>query len=131
MASSEERIKILKLISEGRITAAEGVQLLETLEGSTRASSQSNKCEPVQAVGRGGKWFRVRVTDTDTGKVRVNIRLPVEMVTTGVNMGAKFSPEVDGLDIEALLAHIRNGETGRVLDVLDEQDGEHIEVFIE
>ena len=45
--------------------------------------------------------MRVRVTDTDTGKTRVNIRLPLNLVGSGIKMGMRFVPEVDGLDPNA------------------------------
>ena len=35
MATSEERMKILKMIQEGKITASEGAELLEALEFKT------------------------------------------------------------------------------------------------
>ncbi len=73
----------------------------------------------------------VRVTDTDSGKTRVNVRLPVGLIRAGVKMGAKFAPEIEGMDIEQLMTFINSGEIGQVVDVLDEEDGEHVEVFIE
>jgi hypothetical protein len=36
-----------------------------------------------------------------------------------------------GLDVAQLMDYIHSGETGQVLDVFDEEDGEHVEVFIE
>jgi hypothetical protein len=46
-------------------------------------------------------------------------------------MGARFSPEVEGLDMDQLMSLINAGVTGQVLDVMDEQDGERVEVFLE
>ena len=73
----------------------------------------------------------MRVTDTNNGKTRVNVRLPLNMVSAGVKMGMRFSPEVEGLDINELMTFINSGETGQIVDVFDEEDGEHVEVFIE
>jgi len=123
MSSSEERLKILKMVQDGKISAEEGFQLIEALEDSSSL---------VQPAARGaGRWLRVRVTDTNTGKVRVNVRLPLTVVSAGLKMGAKFSPEVEGLDVEQLMGFVKSGETGQVVDVFDDQDGEHVEVFIE
>ncbi len=123
MSTSEERLKILRMVQEGKISAEEGIQLIETLDDSSA---------PVQPTPRGGaRWLRVRVTDTNTGKVRVNVRLPLTVVSAGLKMGAKFSPEVEGLDIEQLMTLVRSGETGQVVDVLDVEDGERVEVFVE
>ena len=46
-------------------------------------------------------------------------------------MGAKFSPEVENLDVEELLQFIESGETGQFVDVYDEEDGNHVEVLVE
>jgi hypothetical protein len=75
--------------------------------------------------------MRVKVTDVHTGKTRVNVRLPVSLVHAGMKMGARFSPEVQGLDAAQLMQSINSGETGQIFDVYDDEDGEHVEVFIE
>jgi len=132
MATSEERLKVLHMIQEGKISAAEGMKLLDALgqPNKPNASQPSISARPVFS-NQGARWFRVRVTDTDTGRVRVNIRLPVTVVTAGVKLGARFSPEVEGLDMKALMDSIQAGETGQIVDVFDENDGEHVEVFLE
>jgi hypothetical protein len=132
MATSEERIKVLRMIQEGKVTASEGLKLLEALEEGKK-NPQGRSAVPEKAIvqGPGARWFRVRVTDTNTGRVRVNIRLPITVVTTGFKLGARFSPEVEGLDMTMLMDSIRSGETGQIVDVYDEQDGEHVEVFLE
>ena len=73
----------------------------------------------------------MRVTDTDTGKVRVNVRLPTSMINAGMKMGMRFAPEVEGMDMSQLMTYIESGEVGQIVDVYDEEDGEHVEVFIE
>ncbi len=133
MATSEERLKILKMIQEGKITAEQGMKLLEALGQVARPGVQAPRPDLPYSSGAShpARWFRVRVTDLDTGRVRVNIRMPINVVTTGVKLGARFSPEVEGLDMTQLMDAIRSGETGQIVDVIDEKDGEHIEVFLE
>ena len=108
------------------------MKLLDALGQPNKPNAQqpSISSRPVFS-NQGARWFRVRVTDTDTGRVRVNIRLPVTVVTAGVKLGARFSPEVEGLDMKALMDLIQAGETGQIVDVFDENDGEHVEVFLE
>jgi hypothetical protein len=128
MTTSDERLKILTMIQEGKITAQEGLDLLSTL---------SDQADPMDAMSdsnlyrRSPRWLRVKVTDTNSGKTRVNVRLPISLVNAGMKMGAKFAPEVDGMDMSMILNAIKDGETGKVVDVFDEQDGEHVEVFID
>lgn len=131
MATSEERMKILRMIQEGKITAAEGLQLLDVLAETKSPTFPKPQGESLAPTQRGARWFRVRVTDTNTSKVRVNVRLPVNVITAGFKLGARFSPEVEGLDTHLLMDAIRAGETGLIADIFDEKDAEHVEVFLE
>ncbi len=130
MATSPERLKILKMIQEGKITAEEGIELLDMV-GDKGGKGKSGIPEPPAPPRSNAQWFRVVVTDTITGKTRVNVRLPVSLVNAGMKMGAKFSPTVEGLDQEKLAEFLKSGEVGKVIDVYDEDDGEHVEVYIE
>lgn len=130
MVQTEERLRVLKMLQEGKISANEAAQILEALEEIPSPSAAKTPAA-VSIPSRPGKWFRVRVTDTDSGKTRVNVRLPLNMVSAGVKMGMRFSPEVEGLDVNELMAFINSGEIGQIVDVFDDEDGEHVEVFIE
>lgn len=126
MATPEERMKILTMIQEGRITAEEGMQLLATL------SPENTKNDPGNTPPSGGpRWMRVLVTDLKTGKSRANIRLPVGVINAGMKMGARFSTNLEGMDMSQLMQHIQSGDTGQIVDVTDEEDGEHVQVFLE
>ena len=46
-------------------------------------------------------------------------------------MGARFSPEVDEEQMEALAEALKSGLSGKIIDVTDEDDGEHVEIFVE
>ena len=130
MATPEERMRVLKMIQDGIISAEDGVKLLESLESTSKTAGQVRN-GPENNPSKAAKYFRVRVTDTNNGKVRVNVRLPVSVIDAGIKMGAKFSPEVEGLDSNELMRFIRSGVTGQVVDVYDDEDGEHVEVFLE
>ncbi len=134
MATSEERIKILKMVQDGKITADQAAELLKALENRSAPAGQpgaAGQAPGGQTSGQRGRWFRVRITDTDTGKTRVNVRMPLSVVTAGMKMGMRFSPEVEGMDITQLAELIQSGEVGQIVDVFDEEDGEHVEVFVE
>ncbi len=133
MANAEERLKILTMLQEGKINADQAARLLEALESAASAARNAPKPPTPPSYGPvgGGRWMRVRVTDTDSGKTRVNIRLPLNLVSSGIKMGMRFAPEVDGLDPNMLMDWVRSGEVGQIVDVYDDEDGEHVEVFIE
>lgn len=130
MASTEERMRILMMIQEGKISAAEGARLIEALDD---LSEPTTPAPPSSGVSSGKKprYLRVLITDTDTGKARVNVRLPVSLINSGMRMGARFAPEIEGLDMEDLNAWMNSGEVGQIVDIFDDEDGEHVEVFLE
>jgi hypothetical protein len=128
MPTNEERLKILKMVQDGKITAEQAIQLLESVDSDKTASPGSpSKTQ----TGGSGHWFRVKVSDTITGKMRANIRLPISLVNAGLKMGAKFSPEMDGMDMNVLNEALRSNRTGLIMDVFDDEDGEHVEIYIE
>ncbi len=129
MATTDERMQILKMIESKQITAEEGAKLLSAL-GESDKSGQAAGTAP--SHGTSGKWFRVRVTDLRSGKRKVNVNIPLGLVDVGLKMGAKFAPAgVEGLDMNQIIAAIKTGGEGKIVDVEDEEDGEHVEVFIE
>jgi len=73
----------------------------------------------------------VRVTDTLSGKTQVNVHLPVGVINTGLKIGARFSPTIEGIDQQRLMEMVAAGECGQIADVTDEKDHEHVEVFLE
>ena len=128
MATPEERMQILKMIEAKQITAEEGAKLLAALGEKDR----NEPPRPQPSPSTTGRWFRVRVTDLRTGRRKVNVNIPLGLVDVGMKMGAKFAPAgVEGLDMDKIIAAIKNGGQGKVVDVEDEEDGEHVEVFIE
>ena len=126
MASSEERMRILKMVQDGKISAEDGIRLIEAL-GKQRPVESARPTPP----GGAGRFFHIRVTDTRTEKVRVNVRLPVNLVNAGLKMGAHLTPEMEGLDAQQLMEAINSGETGKIVDVYHAEEGERVEVMIE
>lgn len=125
MASVEERMKILKMIEEGKLTAEEGTKLLAALSQKKAGSSR------VPGMPGGAKWLRVRVTDTRTGRSKASVQIPLALVDAGMKIGAHFAPEVEGVDMSNVMEALRAGVTGKIIDVTDEEDGEHVEIYVE
>lgn len=123
MAIVEERMRILKMVENGQISAGEGAKLLAALSSSARPKATS-------ATGQ-AKWFRVRVIDLNSGRSKVNVNIPMSLVNVGIKMGARFAPDVEGLDFDEVMEAIRSGAQGRIVDVVNEEDGERIEILIE
>lgn len=124
MATSEERMRILKMIADKQITAEEGARLLEALRA---ASSESQP----RAEAPKARWLRIRVTDRGTGRAKLNVSIPASLVDVGLKMGARFAPEMAGMDTSAIQQALKEGIQGRILEVDDEADNERVEIFME
>ena len=53
------------------------------------------------------------------------------MKIPAMKIGAHFAPEVEGVDMTNVLDALRSGVTGKIIDVVDDEDGEHVEIYIE
>jgi hypothetical protein len=128
---NEENLKILRMIEERTITAEQGAQLLAA--GNKAAGAPASPSALAAPAPKSGKtrWFRVLVTDTASDKVRVSVRLPLSLVKWGMKVGGQFSPEVKGIDFDELSEIINSETDGKLVEVMDEEDGEHVQIFIE
>ncbi len=131
MATTEERMKILQMIQEGKITAEDGAKLLSALSN----SAKTRKLTPQGGVARrtgAPRWLRVRVTDMASGKSKVNVNLPLSLIDAGLNIAGHFADDLDMDDImSAVHDALDENLSGKIIDVVDGDDGEHVEIFIE
>lgn len=124
----EERIRILNMVKEGTLTVEEATKLLEALEA---------PAEDADVPETKAKWFRVRVTDLKTNRVKVSVNLPIGLVDWALRAGTKFASlggvELNGMgvNLEELRSAINYGMRGKIIDVVDEEEQVHVEVIVE
>ncbi len=128
MATAEERMRVLKMIEEGKITAKEGARLLGALGKSDEKARRQRGPGEGGTAGE-GRWLRLRVSDTRSGKTRVNLTIPIGLVNMGLAVGARFVPDVAELDVEEIRNALRSGLNGKILEVRDED--ELVEIYVE
>lgn len=124
----EEVKQILKMVEDGKITAEQAVQLMEAgnVSGEARVGSRP-------AAGK-ARWLKVRVYDIASNKKKVNVSVPLSLVSTGLKLGIKFGldrDELKGFDFDEIIHQIQAGEEGKLVDVVDEESGEKVEIYIE
>jgi hypothetical protein len=124
-------MKILKLIEEGKISAEEGAKLLSALSGPRRPPGPPRPPGVPGMSGTAARWLRIRVTDVRTGRSKAAVQIPLALVDAGMKIGAHFAPEVEGVDMSNVMEALRSGVTGKIIDVTDEEDGEHVEIYVE
>lgn len=125
MVTAEERVKILNMVAEGKISAEEGAQLLKALRDTTP------KARPASVSSSEPRYLRVRVTSLEAGQVKANINIPMSLINVGLRMGARFAPDLEGVDFEEVMEAIRHGQRGKIIDVEDEEGGERVEIYVE
>jgi len=123
--TGEERLKILQMLEEGKITAEEATVLLRALEGGQRASSAG------PTPGGRKQFLRVQVTDLSSGTPKVNVTVPMGLVGAGLRMAQRFAPEFNGFDMEELEELLASGADGKLVEVVDEEDNERVEIYVE
>ena len=110
MATSEDRMRILKMVQEGKITPEEGAKLISALRDS-RPETQ----RPGETKSNRKGWMRVRVTDMNSGKTKVNVNLPLYLIEAGMNIATHYAPDVNLDDITQAIKDA--SMTGKIIDV--------------
>lgn len=125
--SKEEKLQILKMIEEGKITSAEGLELMDALE-------KGEKSERFPALNN-AKWLKIDVK-TQNNKTKAKVNIPLSLVDVGLKIGSKFTPELkeaglDKLDINEIVQAVKDGAQGKIVEVDDEENGTRVEVYVE
>ena len=118
---NEDRLRILTMLSQGKVTPEEADQLLQTLDsGAAPSDGAGPKRTPP-------KYLRVVVDKADGGMgqaQKVNVRVPMNLVRAGVKLAALLPPAVHG-KVNAALK-----EQGIDLDIRAVKP-EHLEEMVE
>ncbi|WP_448594635.1 SHOCT-like domain-containing protein [Thermoflexus hugenholtzii] len=122
MTRDTERLRILKMIEAGQITAEQGLELLRALQEAEEAEGSPSSA---------GRWLRIRVTDMATGRPRVHVNVPLRLLDLGLRIGGRLAPEIAGLDLRKWLEQLRASGSGKLVEVLDEEEGERVEITVE
>lgn len=120
---NEEKIKILKMLEEKKISSAEAMELLEALG---RPSAGGG--------GARGRVLRIRVYETGTAEPKVNISLPLGWAKFMApfiegKIKAKLADKGYNVDLGKIQEAIASQEPMKIVDVQD--GGDKVEIFIE
>jgi hypothetical protein len=148
MSTTEERMRVLRMVEEGKVKPEDAAKLLAALSESARPKQQTQQQQQAGAgaatgaASAGGniraRRVRLRVTDSKRAGKRTNVDLEVPIGLVGIvariaqRLGVNSRVSADGsfVNIDELWGMIQSGAIGKILDVRSE-DGEHIEVTLE
>ena len=129
-----EQLRILELLEQQKITASEAAELLAALDERPRDSRRRDRsrwlAEELGPPVDRARWFRVRVTDERTGRVRTNVSVPIGMVGFGLGFARRFR-NVPGVNmVDEMFEAVRSGRRGTIFDVASD-GGERVEILID
>lgn len=139
--SEIDRLKILERVAAGEISAAAAADLLQGNSAETAEPEALKEAEkhiviteepaPLAGNGKTPTWFKVRVNDLQTGKQRVAVNIPFRMMRWGLRVGQRFAPELRDLDANVLDQMVADGTPGMLVEVVDNEDNEQVQIFLE
>lgn len=133
---SDSRMKVLEMLSEGKITADEASSLLEKVSASENVTADSIEVsEPAHTSPR---YLRVVVDSADGDKV--NVKVPMSLIKTGIKLSALMPTDAaDAMKDQGIdLSMLRDLPTDELIEALrelevnvDSADGDTVRVFTE
>lgn len=126
----EERMRVLGMLEKGQISAAEAAELLRALGGRDADTAASDRGRDWSGA-RQGRWFRVRVTDRESGRERANFAVPLGMLNFPFGMAHGFGPWRPRGHVGDILEALHKGHRGTVFDVSGGGSEERVEISIE
>jgi len=122
-----ERLRVLELLSQGKIDATEAATLLDALGDPRSAAAEpgSGPAATPRAPAGAPRYLRVLVEgDEGAARPKVNVRVPLALLRAGVRLAALLPPGVHDQINKALK------ENGVELDV-SKLRPEHLEELVE
>ncbi len=123
MAIPEERLHILRQIESGELSADDAALLIEGVDTGQLRDRPLAKGRP--------RALRVLITDSTTGRQKINVTIPAGLVDVGVRLGARLLPREANVPTDQILGALRDGPLGILHRFENLDDGETIEIVIE
>src|SRR5215472_15831827 len=120
---TDERNRILNMIEKGQITAAQAAQLLDALVDEQE--------QPVERARNRTMRFWMTDIATNRKKMSVTVTMPINMTGMILRLLTRTVPQLDDGTLQNLIRAIERGNTGRLLDLQDLEEGKRLEIFVE
>jgi hypothetical protein len=101
-----------------------------------QAIKKAIKENPEFAAGKPAQWFKLLVTDTKTGKDKVKITLPIDMVEVLAKYGeqhemGRFKLDREGVDINLTEIFAELKKLGPMMFIEVYEDNETVKIWLE
>ncbi|MCH1965528.1 MAG: SHOCT-like domain-containing protein [Paraclostridium sordellii] len=133
----EDKKRVLKMIEEGKISAEEGLKLLEALESNPGDKVKVNK-QPIvdeneffkiDKNSSKEKMIYIRVISSDGERVKVNVPIGFFKVLGSNSLMGSANLDKYNIDVNSIIDAVENGFEGRLVEV-NSDDGDRVIIEI-
>lgn len=120
---SQEKLRVLELIQEGKVSAAQGLELLQAMDSGAKEAP----------VGNSDRVFRVKV---DGDKTKVNVNIPMRLVRVAskfVGLGMNFIPPEARSEMDKRGIDLSEIDFKELVDLIDQGlvDGKLVDIEVD
>ena len=126
---SEERLAILRMIEEGKISAEQGARLLAAMGTTADDTATTDEETPTGSTGfdtAGDRALQIRVTDLATNRQKVNVNIPIGLA----RLAMRFIPQNSGFDFRRIQDALDAGVNERIVEVVDSEHNTRVEIRV-
>jgi hypothetical protein len=111
---NEEKMKILKMLEEKKVSSAEAMELLEAL-----SRLEGREARPVKS---GGRFLKIRVCEGDSPEAKVNVNIPMAWSRFMApfieqKIARKLKEKGCEMDMKKISEALEAGEVGKIIDI--------------
>lgn len=150
---TKETRKILESLERGEIDSQEAIRMMQgeankvddksDLGDKPDRSDDANLDEDPSLGGRSSlgdrpvtedksnQYLRVDVHRLHDDKRQVHVRIPLRIVELGINLGSRYAPELNELDLKEVVEELHAVGEGTIVEVEDLDENQHVLVWIE
>jgi len=77
------------------------------------------------------RWLKIRVRDTASDNNKVTVSLPLGLVSFGLGIAQRFSADMAGVNTDEIMALLKSGQRGVLVEVQDDEDNEHVQIYVD
>lgn len=115
MALKEERLQILQMLKDDKVTVQEAARLLEALDQGKTVTAPKN----------------IVVKVTEHGRTTANVNLPVTLAKLAVKVVPQEILGEQNIDVNEILSQIEAGFQGKVVEVFEPLEQRKVEIYLE
>jgi len=126
---SDELATVLRLVSEGRLTAEEAAPIIEALtRQAPRRPGPTSPPGPTTPPGPGkGRGRRIRIQITERGRRVIDVRVPLAFAA----MAARMVPGIPDSYAAMIKEAVETDQVGPIVDLTEDEDGDAVLITIE